>query len=65
MIVRLDGPPSPDGPDDPCDLTGSLEIVRDRLHRLRQIGFDDIVLVTQSHDADYLRTLRGLVQSSG
>jgi alkanesulfonate monooxygenase SsuD/methylene tetrahydromethanopterin reductase-like flavin-dependent oxidoreductase (luciferase family) len=65
VIVRLDGQPSPDGPDDPCDLTGSLEIVRDRLHRLRQIGFDDIVLVTQSHDADYLRTLRGLVQSSG
>jgi alkanesulfonate monooxygenase SsuD/methylene tetrahydromethanopterin reductase-like flavin-dependent oxidoreductase (luciferase family) len=41
------------------------ESVRDRLHRLRQLGFDDIVLVTQGHDGEHLRELRALVQSSG
>lgn len=65
VVVRLDSRPSPDGPDDPCDLSGSPESVRDRLHRLRQLGFDDIVLVTQSHDADHLRELRALAQNSG
>jgi alkanesulfonate monooxygenase SsuD/methylene tetrahydromethanopterin reductase-like flavin-dependent oxidoreductase (luciferase family) len=65
VVVRLDGRPSPDGPDDPCDLSGPPESVRDRLHRLRQLGFDDIVLVTQSHDAEHLREVRALAQSSG
>jgi alkanesulfonate monooxygenase SsuD/methylene tetrahydromethanopterin reductase-like flavin-dependent oxidoreductase (luciferase family) len=65
VVVRLDGRSTPDGPDDPCDLSGSPESVRDRVHRLRQLGFDDIVLVTQRHDAEYLRELRALVQSSG
>ena len=65
VVVHLDGRSSPDGPDDPCDLSGSPESVRDRLHRLRQLGFDDIVLVTRRHDAEHLRELRALVQSSG
>src|SRR6266700_155175 len=41
--VQLDSPSaSPDGPDDPCDLKCPREVARERLHRLREMGFDDI-----------------------
>jgi len=57
-------PPSPDGPDDPCDLTCSRDEARARLHRLRELGFDDIVLVTRNHGAEYLQELHALTASS-
>src|SRR2546428_199138 len=58
------GPPSPDGPDDPCDLRCSRDQARERLHRLRALGFDDIVLVTGNHDAAQLQELHELTVSS-
>jgi len=63
--VDLDSPgASPDGPEDPCDLKGTPEIARERLHRLREWGYDDIVLVPGRHEAAHLRQLRELCLSS-
>ena len=63
--VDLDSPAgSPDGPEDPCDLKGTPEIARERLHRLREWGYDDIVLVPGGHEAAHLQQLRGLCLSS-
>jgi hypothetical protein len=65
VVVDLDSAkPSPDGPDDPCDLKCPHQIARERLHRLRELGFDDIVLVAPRHDADYLAELRALTVSA-
>ena len=55
---------SPDGPEDPCDLKGTPEIARERLHRLREWGYDDIVLVPGRHEAAHLQQLRELCLSS-
>jgi alkanesulfonate monooxygenase SsuD/methylene tetrahydromethanopterin reductase-like flavin-dependent oxidoreductase (luciferase family) len=55
---------SPDGPEDPCDLKGTPEIARERLHRLREWGYDDIVLVPGRHEAAHLQQLRALCLSS-
>jgi hypothetical protein len=66
VVVQLDSQsPSPAGPDDPCDLKCSREVARERLHRLRELGFDDIVLVPRSHDAEHLQELRALILGSG
>ena len=63
--VDLDSPAaSPDGPEDPCDLKGTSEIARERLHRLREWGYDDIVLVPSRHEAALLQQLRELCLSS-
>jgi len=63
--VALDSTtPSPDGPDDPCDLKCPRDVARDRLHRLRELGFDDIVLAPGRHEAEPLLELRELAQSS-
>jgi alkanesulfonate monooxygenase SsuD/methylene tetrahydromethanopterin reductase-like flavin-dependent oxidoreductase (luciferase family) len=63
--VDLDNPAaSPDGPEDPCDLKGTPEIARERLHRLREWGYDDIVLVPGRHEAAHLQQLRALCLSS-
>src|SRR5215831_7456812 len=59
VVVDLDSPtPSPDGPDDPCDLKCPRNVARERLHRLRDLGFDDVVLVPRCHDAEHLQELR-------
>jgi alkanesulfonate monooxygenase SsuD/methylene tetrahydromethanopterin reductase-like flavin-dependent oxidoreductase (luciferase family) len=55
---------SPAGPEDPCDLKGTPEIARERLHRLREWGYDDIVLVPGRHEAAHLQQLRALCLSS-
>jgi alkanesulfonate monooxygenase SsuD/methylene tetrahydromethanopterin reductase-like flavin-dependent oxidoreductase (luciferase family) len=55
---------SPEGPEDPCDLKGTPEIARERLHRLREWGYDDIVLVPGRHEAAHLQQLRALCLSS-
>lgn len=61
VVVDLESPtPSPDGPDDPCDLKCPRDVARKRLHRLRELGFDDIVLVPRRHDAEHLQELRAL-----
>ena len=63
--VDLDSPTaSPDGPDDPCDLTCPRDVVRQRLHRLCEWGFDDIVLVPQHHEAEHLHELHDLALSA-
>jgi alkanesulfonate monooxygenase SsuD/methylene tetrahydromethanopterin reductase-like flavin-dependent oxidoreductase (luciferase family) len=55
---------SPEGPEDPCELKGTPEIARERLHRLREWGYDDIVLVPGRHEAAHLQQLRALCLSS-
>jgi len=61
VVVDLDSPiPSPDGPDDPCDFKCPRGVARERLHRLRELGFDDVVLVPRRHDAEHLQELRAL-----
>jgi alkanesulfonate monooxygenase SsuD/methylene tetrahydromethanopterin reductase-like flavin-dependent oxidoreductase (luciferase family) len=63
--VDLDSPAaSPDGPEDPCDLRCAPEVACERLHRLREWGYDDIVLVPGQHEAAHLRQLRELCLSS-
>ena len=63
--VDLESPTaSPDGPEDPCDLKGTPDIARERLHRLRGWGYDDIVLVPGRHEAAHLQQLRALCLSS-
>jgi alkanesulfonate monooxygenase SsuD/methylene tetrahydromethanopterin reductase-like flavin-dependent oxidoreductase (luciferase family) len=65
VVVNLDArPASPDGPDDPCDLKCPPDAARERLHRLRQLGFDDVVLVPRRHDAEHLGELHELAVSS-
>jgi alkanesulfonate monooxygenase SsuD/methylene tetrahydromethanopterin reductase-like flavin-dependent oxidoreductase (luciferase family) len=58
------GSASPDGPDDPCDLRCPRDAARDRLHRLRELGFDEIVLVPRAHDAEHLQLLHELTASA-
>jgi alkanesulfonate monooxygenase SsuD/methylene tetrahydromethanopterin reductase-like flavin-dependent oxidoreductase (luciferase family) len=61
VAVDLDlAEPSPDGPDDPCDLRGPERVARERLARLGELGFDDVVLVPRRHDADHLLEVRAL-----
>jgi len=63
--VALDSPtPSPEGPEDPCDLKCPRDVARERLHRLREWGFDDIVLAPGRHEAEHFHELRELTQSS-
>ena len=65
--VRVDldsAPASPDGPEDPCDLKCPRDVTRERLHRLREWGFDDIVLGPGQHEAAHLQELRELCLSS-
>lgn len=61
VVAQLESPQaSPDGPDDPCDLKCPPEVARERLHRLCEWGFDDIVLVPRNHEVAYLKELREL-----
>jgi alkanesulfonate monooxygenase SsuD/methylene tetrahydromethanopterin reductase-like flavin-dependent oxidoreductase (luciferase family) len=61
VVAQLDSPTaSPDGPDDPCDLKCPKDVARERLHRLCELGYDDVVIVTRRHEADYLKELREL-----
>jgi alkanesulfonate monooxygenase SsuD/methylene tetrahydromethanopterin reductase-like flavin-dependent oxidoreductase (luciferase family) len=65
VVVELDGATaSPDGPDDPCDLKCPAAVARERLHRLCELGFDDVVMVVRRHDAGFLKELRGLAVSA-
>ena len=65
VVVQLDSPTaSPDGPDDPCNLKCPRDVARERLHRLLEWGFDDIVLGSGHHDAEHLAELRELALSS-
>jgi alkanesulfonate monooxygenase SsuD/methylene tetrahydromethanopterin reductase-like flavin-dependent oxidoreductase (luciferase family) len=62
VVVRLDSPTaSPEGPDDPFDLACPPEIARQRVARIKSLGYDDLVLVSRRHDEAHLRQLRGLL----
>ena len=63
VATRIDAAASADGPDDACNLVGPREVVRERLDRLHDFGFDDVVMVLRRHDPEYLRELRGLWRS--
>jgi alkanesulfonate monooxygenase SsuD/methylene tetrahydromethanopterin reductase-like flavin-dependent oxidoreductase (luciferase family) len=64
VVDVQDGQASPDGPDDPCDLRCPKDGARERLQRLRELGFDEIVLVPRRHDVEYLQALHELTASS-
>jgi alkanesulfonate monooxygenase SsuD/methylene tetrahydromethanopterin reductase-like flavin-dependent oxidoreductase (luciferase family) len=65
VVVDLDQKASsPDGPEDPCDLRCPPDVARARVQRLRELGFDDVVLVVRRHDAAYLKELRELTASA-
>ena len=65
VVVQLDSPAaSPDGPDDPCDLKCPRDIACERLHRLCELGFDDVVLIPRHHEAGFLQELRELALSA-
>jgi alkanesulfonate monooxygenase SsuD/methylene tetrahydromethanopterin reductase-like flavin-dependent oxidoreductase (luciferase family) len=49
---------SADGPDDPVELVGPPEVVAERLARLADLGFDDVVLVPRDHRPATLAGLR-------
>jgi hypothetical protein len=38
-----------------------VDVARARLQRVRELGFDDVVLVARRHDAEHLRELRALL----
>ncbi len=62
VVVRLDSATaSPEGPDDPFDLACPPEVARQRLARIRDLGYDDVVLVSRRQDPDHLKQLRALV----
>lgn len=60
VVVRLGDSASPDGPDDPCDLRCPRDVAAARLRRLRDMGFDDVVLVSRQIDLEPLREIRAL-----
>jgi alkanesulfonate monooxygenase SsuD/methylene tetrahydromethanopterin reductase-like flavin-dependent oxidoreductase (luciferase family) len=65
VVVQLDSTAaSPDGPDDPFDLKCPPAVARERLHRLCELGYDDVVMVTRRHDAEFLKQLRDLAVSA-
>ena len=60
--VNLESPsPSADGPDDPFNLLCSPDVARARLAHVRNLGYDDVVLVSRRHDAATLKELRSLI----
>jgi alkanesulfonate monooxygenase SsuD/methylene tetrahydromethanopterin reductase-like flavin-dependent oxidoreductase (luciferase family) len=65
VVVQLDSQtPSPDGPRDPCDLKCPPAVACERLRRLGDLGFDDVVLVTRRHDTAHLQEVRELTLSA-
>jgi hypothetical protein len=64
VVVNLDSPASPTGPDDPYNLKCPKDVARERLHHLLGLGYDDIILVPPRHDAAYLQELRELTLSA-
>jgi alkanesulfonate monooxygenase SsuD/methylene tetrahydromethanopterin reductase-like flavin-dependent oxidoreductase (luciferase family) len=62
VVVRLDGPTaSTENPDDPFDLACPPSVARERLARIRDLGYDDVVLVSRQHDLKHLEQIRALV----
>jgi len=62
VAVRLDdAASSPDGPDDPFDLVCPRSVAIARIAHLKDLGFDDVVLVSQRHDDGSLKELRALI----
>ena len=61
VVIDLDArKPSPDGPDDPCDLKCPKAVAIERMQRLYALGFDDVILVARRQDAKLLTNLRSL-----
>lgn len=60
VVVRLGEAPSPDGPDDPCNLRCPRDVAVGRLKRLRDLGFDDCILVSRDVDPGPLGEIRAL-----
>src|SRR5262249_28187143 len=62
VAVRLDDTAaSSDGPDDPFDLVCPRSVAIARIAHLKDLGFDDVVLVSRRQDGASLRGLRAVV----
>lgn len=59
--VRVEDTASPDGPEDPCNLMGPKDVIRTRLRKIADLGYDDVVLVARRHDPAHLEELRALL----
>jgi len=61
VLVNLDSAAaSPDGPDDPFNLVCPPDVARARLAQIRDLGYDDVVLVSRRNDPATLGELRAL-----
>jgi alkanesulfonate monooxygenase SsuD/methylene tetrahydromethanopterin reductase-like flavin-dependent oxidoreductase (luciferase family) len=61
VVADLDAD-APAEPDDPIDLRCPPEEARRRLHRLADMGFDDVILVSANQSADHLDALAALMR---
>ena len=50
--VELGGPASPENPDDPFDLVGPKSVAQERLRRIADLGYDDLVILERRHAHD-------------
>jgi alkanesulfonate monooxygenase SsuD/methylene tetrahydromethanopterin reductase-like flavin-dependent oxidoreductase (luciferase family) len=60
--VDLTAPASSENPGDPFNLVGPKVVAQDRLKRIADLGYDDLVMVTRRHDAPHLAELRALLR---
>jgi alkanesulfonate monooxygenase SsuD/methylene tetrahydromethanopterin reductase-like flavin-dependent oxidoreductase (luciferase family) len=58
--VEITGAASPENPEDPFNLVGPKNVVQDRLRRIADLGYDDLVMVARRHDTGHLADLRAL-----
>lgn len=62
VIVRLDAPAaSSENPDDPFDLACPPDVAKKRLAMIKDLGYDDIVLVSRKQDEATLAQIRALL----
>lgn len=62
LLIDLSGPDTDaENPDDPVSLVCSPPIARDRIARLRDIGFDDIILLSQRQTPQTLESVRAIL----
>ena len=58
--VQVGEPASSEAPDAPFNLIGPKDVVQERLRKIADLGYDDLVMVSRRHDAAHLAQLRAL-----